>query len=212
MAPPDTKRALGDALKARLEQVPLHRVTVTELTDACGLTRKAFYYHFRDVRDLAVWVFKTEVSAVVLSIARYDEWADGLLRMMRYMQTHRESCYAVVDDLTPGELQAFLFREMRQMTEAILDDAGGRATLPAVDRDFIVDFYTLSVLAVVMQWLARGMREDPYRLVGETEFILRGAVAGSVARFARRAESRRPTVSTTPSAPSLVAGADVADR
>jgi len=74
--------ALAGALKARLRTEPLHKVTVTELARDCGLTRQAFYYHFPDVRHLAIWVFETEVAGQVHAFASELGWADGLVRLL----------------------------------------------------------------------------------------------------------------------------------
>ena len=65
--------ALAAALKIRLRTEPLDKVTVTELTRVCGLTRQAFYYHFPDVRHLAAWVFETEVARQVRAVASPDD-------------------------------------------------------------------------------------------------------------------------------------------
>ena len=43
---------MADALKALLEQKPLHNIAVNDIAERCGVTRQTFYYHFEDVYDL----------------------------------------------------------------------------------------------------------------------------------------------------------------
>ena len=50
-----TKIALSNALKELLAHKSLEKITVTELTRACGLNRMTFYYHFQDIYELAEW-------------------------------------------------------------------------------------------------------------------------------------------------------------
>ena len=38
------------------------KVTVTLITEAAKITRRTFYYHFEDIRDLAIWIFRKELS------------------------------------------------------------------------------------------------------------------------------------------------------
>ena len=178
--------ALAAALKARLRTEPLDKVTVTQLTRDCGLTRQAFYYHFPDVRHLADWVFETEVAGRVRSFTSELGWADGLVRLMLYMRENRSSTLGVLDGLGRSGLERFLFQQMRPVTEAVMDQDGG-GPVRAEDRVLVVDFYTSAVLAVVLRWVSDGMVEHPYRVVGDLEIMLHGAVRESVRRLDERA-------------------------
>ena len=44
-----TKTMLCQALKKKMAQKPLDKITIRELADDCGLKRQAFYYHFEDI-------------------------------------------------------------------------------------------------------------------------------------------------------------------
>ncbi|WP_341395737.1 TetR-like C-terminal domain-containing protein [Arthrobacter sp. G119Y2] len=180
------REALAAALKARLRTEPLDKVTVTQLTRDCGLTRQAFYYHFPDVRHLAVWVFETEVARRVRTFAAEVGWADGLVWLMRYMRDNRSSTLGVLSGVGQPGLERFLFWQMRPVTEAVMDREGG-GPVRLQDRVLVVDFYTSAVLAVVLRWVADGMVEHPYRVVGNLEVMLHGAVRESVRRLDERA-------------------------
>lgn len=190
----EARAALAAALKARLRTEPLDKVTVTELTRDCGLTRQAFYYHFPDVQHLAVWMFETEVARQVRAFAAREGWADGLVRLMLYMRRNRSTTLGVINGVGLPGLERFLFRQMRPVTEAVMDQDGGGPQRPQ-DRVLVVDFYTSAVLAVVLRWVADGMVEHPYRVVGDLEIMLHGAVRESVRRLDARAArqgTRRP--------------------
>lgn len=182
----DARAALAAALKARLRSQPLDKVTVTELVRDCGLTRQAFYYHFPDVRQLAVWVFETEVARQVRTFAAELGWADGLVRLLLYLRENRSSTLGVLDGVGQPGLERFLFRQMRPITEAVVDRDGGGPADPR-DRVLVVDFYTSAVLAVVLRWVADGMEEHPYKVVGDLEIMLHGAVRESARRLDARA-------------------------
>lgn len=42
-----TKRALEQSLKNLLLQKPLHKITISDIADDCGINRMTFYYHFK---------------------------------------------------------------------------------------------------------------------------------------------------------------------
>lgn len=44
-----TKYALENSLKNLLLQKPLDKITISDITDDCGISRMTFYYHFKDI-------------------------------------------------------------------------------------------------------------------------------------------------------------------
>ena len=47
-----TKRALEASLKNLLLQKPLSKITISDITEDCGINRMTFYYHFKDIYDV----------------------------------------------------------------------------------------------------------------------------------------------------------------
>ena len=44
-----TKWAMAMALKRIMTQKPLSKITIADITEACGINRMTFYYHFQDI-------------------------------------------------------------------------------------------------------------------------------------------------------------------
>lgn len=42
-----TKKALENSLKKLLKEKPFDKITIADITEDCGISRMAFYYHFR---------------------------------------------------------------------------------------------------------------------------------------------------------------------
>ncbi len=188
MADPKTSTTLllGRELKYMLQEMPLAKVTVAELARRSGLTRQTFYNHFGDIRELAVWVFTTEIADHILRHARHDQWAEGFERLLAYLQAHREQAFAVMDSLGHRELERFFFHNFRTMMRAIVAELEGDLELRPSDRDFVIDHFTITVLGHLLHWLAGGMRADPIRLADDLEFILHGRVREALEKLAIR--------------------------
>lgn len=60
-----TKRMLGISLKKLMNDTPFSRITVGDICENCGMSRKSFYYHFKDKYDLVNWIFYTEYMAAL---------------------------------------------------------------------------------------------------------------------------------------------------
>ena len=178
-----TRERLGNALKEELRTTPLTKVTVRRLTEIAGVTRQAFYYHFPDVMSLATWVFERDIVTHIMAHATYREWSDGFCDLLVYMSEHREQTYAVVSSLSRSEIEEFFYRAFREMMRAIITELEGSAPLDPAQRDFIIDHFTLSVVAHLFHWLNRDMQADPYILTENIEVIMRGSVATALDRY-----------------------------
>jgi len=186
MPHPDAKTALALALRDALMTTPLSKVTVSGLTRTAGVTRQAFYYHFSDIRDLTVWVFKREVADQIISHATYDDWSEGLLAMLVWMQSHPEETRSVISSLGVEELQIFLHKQLRAVMEPIVDQLGADLTVTEGDRIFITDHFTLAILGHISQWIATGMSADPYILTERIARILDGQVLRALTLFSEK--------------------------
>ena len=69
-----TKNALADSLKALLEFRPVDKITISDITDDCGVNRMTFYYHFQDIYDLLEWSWIREANKVLNGKKTYDTW------------------------------------------------------------------------------------------------------------------------------------------
>ena len=191
MPHPDAKTALALALRDALMTTPLSKVTVSGLTRTAGVTRQAFYYHFSDIRDLTVWVFKREVADQIISHATYDDWSEGLLAMLVWMQSHPEETRSAISSLGMEELQVFLHKQLRAVMEPIVDQLGADLTVTEGDRMFITDHFTLAILGHISQWIATGMSADPYILTERIARILDGQVLRALTLFSEKPTAAR---------------------
>ena len=84
-----TKRALEASLKNLLLQKPLDKITVSDITEDCGISRMTFYYHFRDIYDLAEWSCAEDASKALADKKTYDTWQEGLLQIFESVRLNK---------------------------------------------------------------------------------------------------------------------------
>ena len=76
-----TKYALEASLKKLLLKKPLDKITINDLTSDCGISRMAFYYHFKDIYDLVEWSCLEDATKALQGKKTYDTWQEGLLQI-----------------------------------------------------------------------------------------------------------------------------------
>ena len=78
---PNTKLALESSLKKFLLHKPLDKITINDLTTDCGISRMSFYYHFKDIYDLAEWVCVEDGRRALQDKKTYETWPEGLCQV-----------------------------------------------------------------------------------------------------------------------------------
>lgn len=82
----NTKKALVSALKESMKHKPLSKVTVSEIITACGVNRKTFYYHFKDIYDLFQWMLEDEAVEVVKQFDLMTDYEEALQFTLQYVE------------------------------------------------------------------------------------------------------------------------------
>ena len=53
----NTKNTMKDSLKKIIQKKPLNKITISDITNDCNISRMTFYYHFKDKEDLVNWIY-----------------------------------------------------------------------------------------------------------------------------------------------------------
>ena len=67
-----TKQMIRASFFKLLDQRPLSRITVKDITDDCGINRNSFYYHYRDIPSLIQETLAEELSRIIREYPSID--------------------------------------------------------------------------------------------------------------------------------------------
>ena len=78
MGPLDTKLLIADAFVELCDEMPLKKVSISDIVERTGKNRKTFYYHFVDKEALIIWRFRYDLGLALQrkfpeSILVYEE-------------------------------------------------------------------------------------------------------------------------------------------
>ena len=83
-----TKKLLADAFLRQLNQKTLNKITVQDIADEAGVSRKTFYYYFQDIYDLMEWILEEKCRQMLGGVTA-DTWQDGMLNLIKYIKDKR---------------------------------------------------------------------------------------------------------------------------
>ena len=70
-----TKEKIASVLRQLCTERSLQKITVQNLMDAANMKRQSFYYHFKDIQDVLLWIYEHEVLAPLSeSDLPFEQW------------------------------------------------------------------------------------------------------------------------------------------
>ena len=124
-----TKRALVASLKELMAEKPLDKITVTDLTEHCGVNRMTFYYHFKDIYDLVEWACLEDARRALDEKKTYDTWQQGLLQIFEAVQENKPFILNVYRCVHREQVEKYLQPLVDQLLLDVIDEEAAGMTL-----------------------------------------------------------------------------------
>ena len=164
-----TKRALEESLKHMLLKKPLDKISISDITNDCGISRMTFYYHFRDIYDLVEWSCEEDAARALAGNKTYETWQQGFLQIFEAVRNNKPFIMNVYRSVSRSQLERYLYKVMSVDEE---------------DKAFIAHFYQYAFVGLMLEWIQDDMKEDPAAIIERLTLLMQG-------NFARALEAYR---------------------
>lgn len=175
-----TKQELEEALKKQLLKKPLDKITIHDLTEECGISRMAFYYHFKDIYDLIEWTCLEDARKALQGKKTYDTWQEGLLQIFEAVLENKPFILNVYRSVSRERVENYLYTLTYQLIEGVVEEQSENLMVTEAQKKFIADFYKYSFVGVMLDWIKRGMKESPEEMAGLITVTMHGNVGNSL--------------------------------
>lgn len=178
-----TKYALEASLKKFLLKKPLDKITIQDLACDCGISRMAFYYHFKDIYDLVEWACIEDAAKALQGKKTYDTWQEGLLQIFEAVYENKPFILNAYRCISREQIENFLFQITYSLIKGVVEEQSAGTTLTETEKNFIADFYKYSFVGIMLDWIKQGMNHDYHKIVAYTCKVLHGTIAHSIKNF-----------------------------
>ena len=162
-----TKRALAQTLKTLMEQKPFSKISVGDICSTCGMSRKSFYYHFKDKYDLVNWIFYTEFITKVQTDT-YDSAWEFLEDICAYFYRERVFYRNAMKIHGQNSFREYFVEVVQPLIQSFLQTVF-RAE---VDSEFCKIFLSDAFLASIVRWLSSPEITPPEIYLGHLKRLL----------------------------------------
>ena len=185
-----TKNALEESLKKFLLQKPLDKITISDLTTDCGISRMAFYYHFMDIYDLVEWACIEDASRALQGKKTYDTWQEGLQQIFEAVLENKPFILNVYRSVGREQVENYLYSLTYQLIEGVVEEQSENLMVTEEQKKFIADFYKYSFVGVMLDWIKRGMKEAPEELADLISVTMHGNIGNSLRNMEREGNKK----------------------
>ena len=178
-----TKLALEAALKKELLTKSLDKITINELAEDCGISRMAFYYHFKDIYDLVEWVCVEDGTKALQGKKTYENWQEGFSQIFEAVQENKPFIMNVYRCVDRQKIESYLNKLTYQLIADVVEEKCAGMQLAEEHKEFIAGFYKYGFVGVMLDWIKDGMQEDYSTIVKKMSLTLHGNISNSIGNF-----------------------------
>ena len=146
-----SKNRLANAMKECMKTTPVEKITVKQITEKCGLTRKTFYQNFLDKYDLINWCFDKLLMKSFEHMGRGKTVYDALVRKFTYIQEEQAFFKAAFRYDEQNSLRQHDFEMILAFYENMIFEKTGK--LPEEPIHCLLEMYCQSSIYMTVKWV-----------------------------------------------------------
>ena len=177
-----TKQALIASFKKLLETEPFDKITISEITNDCGLSRQTFYYHFRDIFDMIRWIYNSESLNEIGGRGGYGTWQDKIRELFDYTLNNKSLILGTFNSKCRNDLVGYYMDvSIRKISDIVEMKSDG--DIAEKDKKFIVSVYAYAFVGIMVDWISDGMKESSEEMVDRVYKIVMSTFDRTLAAF-----------------------------
>lgn len=161
-----TKELIADSFMELSTQRQMHHITMSDIADNCGISRRTIYYHFEDKFAIMDWIYERQL------VERMDLWLEN----GDYYLVLEHSCKLMdeISDYVKGinEKMLVVLSPVERMTQRslgiFLDYIARRHGEGALDERalFELEAYNRLCIDAIFRWIEAGKRQSAEQFAG----------------------------------------------
>ncbi len=169
-----TKRALRESLRKELDTKPFDKITVRDITEACGVSRMTFYYHFGDIYDLIEYIMRQTVYEID-SGNKDAALGDKLVLILQRMRKSKKTIMELRASRGWPSIEKAVYRIADEVIRNLAGVTWDDSKFSDQEIQFAGTFMKYGIVGVIRDWIDDGMREEPAEVVAMLSSVLRSS-------------------------------------
>lgn len=182
-----TKKLLSESLKSFMEKKDFSKITVSEITAACNLNRKTFYYHFQDLNQLLKWTLEQEAMGTIKEYSQMKNYKDAIAFTIDYVKKNRRLFNYAYKSIGRSQLIFFFGNDFKEiLNNAILQNEKKlNITISESFKSFLCSFYSEALTGQIAYLLENDQKYDKDQLVSYVSLTLSSSLSNVMEAYVK---------------------------
>ena len=180
-----TKKAIKTSFIKLLNQTAFDKITVKDIVKDCGVNRNTFYYHYQDVYELLREILSEETEKAASCVHDYNTWQEAILEATAFVRQNKKAAYHLYNSINRQDMEKYLYYVTGEIMMDFVQKQEGADQVCEEDRSLIADFYKCALVGLFLEWMDKGMKEDPEVFVERIAVLMEGSVRSILQRSIR---------------------------
>lgn len=178
-----TKRALEESLKKMLLKKSVNKITISDITEDCGINRMTFYYHFKDIYDLIEWSCMEDAAKALAGKKTYDTWQEGFLQIFQAVLENKLFIENVYQSVSREQVENYLYTLTYNLLIGVVQEKSVGMKVSDADKAFIADFYKFAFVGLMLDWIKNGMKKNPQQIIDRLSTLIEGDIIRALNKY-----------------------------
>ena len=177
-----TKKKIASSLMDLVEKKPIDKITITDITVNCDISRQVFYRYFLDKKDLINWIYEEDCGSVIytgeerFSVKSWLKYIIDILAEKKnfYMHAIKDDSSETFEKLILNKTRFYLKKIIKHKTKVELTKQ--LEFLVEMTARALVDMIIVEIESempvkkeILLDWLMNGISKEISDLVEDYE-------------------------------------------
>ena len=155
-----TKAALEASLKKLLLKKPLDKITINDLTTECGISRMAFYYHFKDIPDVVEFILKKKWDEILEAPQKKTSILECMEEMASLVRDNRKLMLNVYKSVKRDTFLVYMNEIATYIITEYFKKNLDKFDLNRDEISILIKYYKCLFIGILMEWLNNALEDD----------------------------------------------------
>jgi AcrR family transcriptional regulator len=165
-----------------LNDTPLNKITVKEISVKCEINRNTFYYYYSDVYALLSEIFQVEMKKVIENYNDTFSWEQSFLVAAEFALENKRAIYHVYYSLRREVVENYICEVAENVMTRYVEKKAEDIPASKESIKWIAYFYQCALTEILLRWIVSGMEMDPKVIIGYIGQLFDGNIEISLKR------------------------------
>lgn len=160
-----TRQAIMLCLLKLLDEKSIDKITVKDICERCEINRNTFYYYFGDIYEVLEAMIEFETEQSLKEEDAQASFYEELLQKYHLVLNYKKAISHLYDSKNRELVSNYFYIITENFIRKHIRKEAEGMNVPEEEIKFIIDFYSNSLIGMMLRWIREKMPEKKDHLI-----------------------------------------------